>query len=498
MAEYERTKREVERALNQAVNKTLGEVDVNHVFNKTNGNPKVTGIAGDVVEQSLLGYPANSDQSPDLIVDGVETELKTTGIRYSANSLKKKKQKNSDFEAKEPMSITAVSPNKIVHETFKDSNFWHKLEQLLMVYYHYDSPKTVKSWDYKNFYIKGYEWHHFSKDDCERLKSDWLRVQGFIQDAQTRFPDNPEQCYPQLGSALRKDLLLIDTAPKWPHSPRFRLKRATVTAMVQEFFGTKYEQLSQHLTSYADIDNLLREKTRLYKGLSVMQLLEQLKIDYTLNNKGDVSKSIGEQIFLKMIGAKSKHLNDIDLFQKANITLKTLVQTRKGGRTEDTKLFPIDFSDFDKISDFEESEFFNYFDESQFVFILFKETTDNEKRMYNKFIGFKRLSFDEDFIEGSVKKAWQHTRNLYLNHEIKETVCVRKSTGKVIINSNGTVKTKLNFIKSKGNNVFVRGSGFDSKKGKTLVLQGIAMYVQNVWVRGDYLAEKLSKINFLD
>lgn len=38
------------------VNKTLGQVDVNNVFARTITHPKITGIAGDVVEQSILGY----------------------------------------------------------------------------------------------------------------------------------------------------------------------------------------------------------------------------------------------------------------------------------------------------------------------------------------------------------------------------------------------------------------------------------------------------------
>ena len=93
-------KEDLENILNGCVNKTLGEVDSNNVFEKTKIHPKITGIAGQVIEQSVLGYPPDTRQEPDLDVDGVKTELKTTGIRY-------KKNKN-EFVAKEPMSITAV------------------------------------------------------------------------------------------------------------------------------------------------------------------------------------------------------------------------------------------------------------------------------------------------------------------------------------------------------------------------------------------------------
>jgi len=100
--------------LDACLNKTLGEVDVNCVFKKTETNPKITGIAGIVIEQSILGYPADSRQEPDLIVDEQHVELKTTGIRYT------KKKGEHAYKAKEPMSITAVSPDKIVNEVTID------------------------------------------------------------------------------------------------------------------------------------------------------------------------------------------------------------------------------------------------------------------------------------------------------------------------------------------------------------------------------------------
>ena len=127
-AEHKFTKRDVEFLLDCCLNRTLGEIDRNHVFDKTIKSPKITGIAGDVIEQSVFGYKANSSKEPDLIVDGVKTELKTTGIRFS------KKEKNK-YEAKEPVSITAVSPNTIIDEEFNTSHFWQKLEHLLFVYY---------------------------------------------------------------------------------------------------------------------------------------------------------------------------------------------------------------------------------------------------------------------------------------------------------------------------------------------------------------------------
>ena len=55
-------KNDLFQRLNAYLGKTLGEADSNNVFDRTIKHPKITGIAGDVVEQSILGYPADSDQ----------------------------------------------------------------------------------------------------------------------------------------------------------------------------------------------------------------------------------------------------------------------------------------------------------------------------------------------------------------------------------------------------------------------------------------------------
>ena len=61
---------DLELIFEACINKTFGELDRNSVFSKTINKPKITGIAGDVVEQSILGMRPNSKQEPDLVVDG--------------------------------------------------------------------------------------------------------------------------------------------------------------------------------------------------------------------------------------------------------------------------------------------------------------------------------------------------------------------------------------------------------------------------------------------
>lgn len=60
MALHKFSRKELDEILSNVVGKTLGEADVNNVFARTIKHPKITGIAGDVVERSILGYPSGS------------------------------------------------------------------------------------------------------------------------------------------------------------------------------------------------------------------------------------------------------------------------------------------------------------------------------------------------------------------------------------------------------------------------------------------------------
>ena len=321
----------LEKILDECLNKTLGEVDKNNVFDKAKGKPKITGIAGDVIEQSVLGYPADTRQEPDLDIDGIKTELKTTGIKYKNNK--------KEFVAKEPMSITAVSPDTIVNEKFSDSNFWHKIEHMLFVYYLYDSPTTVKSSQYANFPIKGYQFHEFNSEDVEILKNDWKLVRDFIIGLQKEY-ENYEDEYPRISYELRPSLMYIDTAPKWPNRPRFRLKRKIVSNIIQKHFGETLEQLPKKYTSYSEIEETCHKLSEEYGGKTIGELIDLLEI-----NVNTINKSIGEQIIVKMFGGNSKKMQNIELFNKLGIIGKTITLTENKTRKEDMKLFTIDFDE---------------------------------------------------------------------------------------------------------------------------------------------------------
>ena len=475
--QYRYIRLDLEEKLESVRGKTLGEADTANVFAVTETNPKVTGIAGDVVEQSILGYPPDSLQRPDIIVDGVPTEVKTTGLRPS--------KRGRGLEAKEPMSITAVSLDKIAGQEFQDSDFWHKLEHMLIVYYLYDSDTTVKAADYASFPIKGYQFHEFDEDEIATLRSDWQLVHDFVKRIQDEHPGEKErrELYPLLSSALRKDLMLIDTAPKYPHPPRFRLKRSTVTAMARKSFGDSMEQLPRSYTTYAAIDLKLHSISEAYAGRTIGEACGELGVDSS-------AKNVAEQMVVRVFGATGK-MSRIELFSKIGLAAKSVALTREGRRTEDMKLFTIDFDEFsDPEATFEESLFYEYFANNQLLCVVYEEPSRDAPLSENILRGFKRLAFDDGFIEGEVRRVWEEIRRLITANELRFVPTISKKTGRPVVNRTGVVQGAPNFPKSREGLVFVRGTSTDSTR-KPEVVNGIAMYKQQVWVKGSYIAERL-------
>lgn len=467
--------------------KTLGELDINHVFRKTLDHPKVTGIAGDVVEQSVLYLRQNPKQEPDIVVDDVKYEVKTTGVRKSL--------KKGDLpEAKEPMSITAVSPDVIVDEDFFGSSFWHKIAHMLIFFYLYDSKTTVIAADYAKFPLLSYEFHEFedfTEEERRTLELDWTKVRNFITRLQESY-DDYEAEYPRLSHDLRKTLMLLDTAPKWPNPPRFRFKRTFVTCIYRSHLERrkqkKLESLPEKYVEVRDIEDKCVQLRNLYRGKTVGWLCQH----FALSVASDF-KAIAEPVIVRMFGGTKKKMRDIELFAKIGLLGKSIVLTRQGARTEDTKFFTIDFDEFnDDGLEFEDSQFYEFFSTCRILFIVFKEPSQEAPLTDNRFVGFKLITFDEDFIQKHVCPVWRRIRDLILNDQLEDVIDYDKN-GSPRINPNGEVRSAPNFPKSSEGLVFVRGTSSDSHK-KPEVVNGIRMYHQQVWLKGSYLASLLEDV----
>lgn len=489
------TKEQVETLLKDTIGKTLLQVDKAKLFEHHEGREKVKGIAGDIIEESVLGCKKDSKQEPDILVDGVLTEIKTTGMVKP-----KKKDSPYLFECKEPVSITAVSIPIIVSEEFESSSFWHKLAHMLWVYYWYNSPVPVTLEGYKDFPILGFHFYEFSAEDKLRLKEDWLIVRDFLIVIHREYPiqSDREKQYPRLSHELRSKLMLIDTAPKYPNNPRFRLKRSFATVIANNYFtGGNLMKLNQPITKYDDIDSKCEALNKEYGGKSFAEIAEKLgvviggafskakrRVQDDDDHKKIPVKNFSELVVLKMFGCESGKLNNIEDFVKIGLIAKSLPLDYNDTPKESMKLFTPNFDEWIKEESFEDSYLYDYFSEHQLLLIVYKYTDRYRRDPESiKFVGFKRVIIPESFIQTGVKRFWEEVRSLIIEKRFKVEKKFRKDGTPILNPVSGNQSEKTNFPKEAGSDIFMRGSASLTRdEDKTLAINGFRMIPQEVWL----------------
>lgn len=504
------TKAFVYNLLEGVKGKTLGEVDKSHQFARTMKSDKITGIAGDVIEQSVFGYERDSKQECDIEIDGVLTELKTTGVRVPKSDLKSVRGKtgaayNVYLGAKEGISITGVTFEPDIQRDFMTSHFWEKSEHLLIVFYEYKSYDVVPASEYAKFPIVDYCYNRFSEEERGKLQNDWEIVRNYLQVIYSKYHTQEERNENLQGftHVIRPDLMLIELVPGFKkrstgayQKPRYRLKQTFVDYIVRGHFDKSRAatevKLKESFSSFSQLDARCHMLAAKYKGMTFLQMKELFSIDTEMS-----TKDFGAKCVLKMFDANCNRLNQISDFTKVGIIAKTITITPTGGRTEDMKLKHIDFEEWaDRNVDFEESELYAYFCEHSFLCPIFCEHDTNDASK-TTFEGFKRFAFDEAFIENEVKRTWEDSRNLIHHNELEWDYEYDKE-GNKRMNKSGSYMGAPNFPKSSEYKVFFRGgANISTDETRTEIVNGIKMLPQFFWLKGSYIAGKLQTLSYL-
>lgn len=490
--------------------KTLGEVDSSRQFARTQKSKKITGIAGDVIEQSVFGYARDSKQECDIEIDGVLTELKTTGVRVPKSDLKNVEGKtgaayNAYLGAKEGISITGVTFEPDIQRDFLTSHFWEKSQHLLIVFYEYKSYDVVPASEYANFPIVDYCYNRFSDEERGKLQNDWEIVRDYLQANYAQYPTQEERNEHLQGftHALRPELLLIELVPGFKkkstgtyQKPRYRLKQTFVDYIVRGHFDKSRAatevKLKESFSSFSQLDARCHALAAKYRGMTFLQMKKLFAIATETS-----TKDFGSKCVLKMFDADCNRLNQISDFTKAGIIAKTITVTPTGGRTEDMKLRHIDFDEWaDRNVDFEESDLYAYFCEHSFLCPVFCEHDAGDPSQ-TTFEGFKRFAFDEAFIENEVRRTWEASRNLIHRNELEWEYLYDKQ-GNRRVNASGAYMGAPNFPKSSEYTVFFRGGAAVSTDAtRTEVVNGIKMLPQFFWLKGSYIVGKLHTLSYL-
>ena len=474
----EYTKQEVITLLNRAMGRTFEELTGQAYFDRMPDDFMDKGLPGKIVEQYILGCGTNTDQAPDIIIDGARTEVKATGFTIDKNG----------HRAKEFISVTAVSVNDIVNQEFFDSYFWHKIEHLLLVYYQYREKPPCKSKKYRSFPFCGYEFFSFPESDLREIIREWTLVRDKVREMSQR--ENPREHYPNIRRELGDELAMLGIAPKYP--PRFRLKQGVVTTIIRRHFEhAAMETLPHTIDRFADLDAECHRITERFRGRTVRDLLGYFGItDYNPRNK-----ALLRPLIIRMFGGTGSRYENVDQFSKLGIIVKSICLSSNHHIKEQMKLFPVNFKELMEDKDFEESELYAYFADHQFLFPMFAYT-DTDSMLDCVFMGFKRMGFDEDFITDHVQRLWADTRSLISENRLaRTTVYLSLGTPKMTRVTRMPV-TSLNFPRASEYYVYIKLGGTNGA-AYTEVVNGIEMVQQWYWINTFRLFRDLDRIDYL-
>lgn len=469
---------------NAIVGHTVTEVDTAGVLAASSAS-RNKGRIGAVIEQSVLSYPSDSDRRPDILIDGQPWEVKATGLVEGARS---------GWRAKEPMSITAVAPEVIVAESFATSAFWHKAERLLVVYYLYVRPGRGVAVEYAGFEFKGYDLHTWREVDRCRLETDWTIVREFVR---TALEGDIDTEMPNLSTLINPQLLYLDTSPKWPNRPRFRLKASLVTQMARERLDDDMGMIPDQggLSSMNALKMHLHRIAETYAGQTLENLAAQF--DLSLKTKsGRENKSLAEQVVVRLFTGHAGKISQVPLFAKAGLVFKTMTLTPVGGRTEDMKLNPsIDFDELcDPSVEFEDSAFAVPFIDSTMVVAVLEEQYRDCPLCQCRFMGFKTLWLGT-YLDAA-RALWDGMRDLVFSNGLVDAPILKKDGTPRVTPKTGIPMTAPNWPKSRDGVLFVRGTGTDATD-KPVTVDGVRMYRQNIWIKGRELVGQLDSVRFL-
>ena len=437
-----------------AEGKTVKEYDINERL-ASKGNK---GGIGQILEEGLFGYAINSTSEADFGELGVE--LKATPV---------KQNKNKALAAKERLVLNIINYMKEVEYSFETSSFWRKNETILMMFYFWD-----KESDRGDYRIIKSVLYTYPEDDLEIIKNDWEIIVGKIRAGKAEELSEGDTMY--LGACTKganKNSLRQQPFSDVPAMQRaFSLKASYMTTLVRKYIKqdnivsfTSKEELAKK-----SLETILQERFAPYVGLDMREISQ--KINYEINPK---NKSTIANMISRILGITGTKLDNIEEFSKANIQFKTIRLEPNNMPKEHMSFENVDFDAWLNDS-FEESQFYQKFEETKFLFVVF-QYREALKENPDRIPYFKKIvlwNMPEQTIRNEVGLMWRRGRKV-LKDGVELTVGPRGI-------SNNLPSAKQNHV------THIRPKAKDGKD-KVQLPDGQEITKQAFWLNKEYIAE---------
>lgn len=435
-------------------------------------NKKRKGGLGELIEECFFHYKCNNDSKPDFDKAGVELKVSP----YKIN-------KNGTLSAKERLIITMINYNEVIKQDFFNSHLWGKSNLILLVYYLYE--KEVKNrLDYKINFSKLFS---PPKEDIEIIKNDYETIINKIKSGKAHELSESDTLY--LGAATKASSSSDTRTQPFsdiPAKPRaFSFKTSYMTYVLNKYIvpnKTTYEPIIKNTTELdgTNFKDYIIHKINSFIGKSDKDLCCLFDREYNNNKAQWIDLSY------RMLGIKS---NKAEEFVKANIVVKA-IRIEEDNKIIESMSFPsFKFKELAE-QEWEESDLYNYFTSTIFLFVVFKRNGD-------KYIlkGSQLWNMPYVDLNTTVKEGWTTIRDTIRNG----VIFTPQKTSKGLIFKN-------NFPKKSNNKIIhirphAQKSAFLFSNGQTIgnierdaneLPDGQWMTNQSFWINNSYILEQIN------
>lgn len=369
------------------------------------GSPNRKGGLGNFLEEIYFGYKANSDSRADFHEAGVELKVSPYEIR-----------KNKEYRVGERLVLTMIDYNNPVESDIFKSHLWEKVQQLLLIYYLRDRS-VENNLEYRIDYSSLFS---PSEADLKIIQQDYITIISKIIDGKAHELSESDTIY--LAACTKGATALKSTVSQYYNESVLAKKRAfsfkpsymntvltnMITQATEESIITNQRQLIEDT-----FEGIVIKKLQAYYGKSDKQLCDLFNRVYN-NNKAQWI-----DLAYRMLGVKSSRAEE---FIKANIVAKSIRIEEDGTMNENISFPTFKFKELIQ-EEWEESSVYTYFEETKFLFVIYKKHGDEYVFSHSKFWNMPMAD-----LEGDVKSCWNQTVD-----KIKRGITFRKS-GKRIFN----------------------------------------------------------------
>lgn len=320
-------------------------------------NENAKGQLGNLIEKYYFGYDPNGKQEADFNKTGLE--LKQTPIDIN---------KKGEFKAGERLSITNISYNEPVEEDFFKSHVWDKIRKILLI--HYLRDKSINRLDYT---IKFINLFSPPKEDLKVIIDDYNLINEKIKQGKAHELSEGDTMY--LGACTKGATAKKSMRPQYygEHIPakkrNYCFKISYMNYILKEY--VLKDKVPCESIVKESIDKSFKEYALELINKNIGRTDKELCKYYgrVYNN----NKAQWKDLSFRMLGIKT---NQAAEFEKANIVVKTIRLEENGKNKESMSFSPFKFKELIE-EEWEDSKVFNYFDTTQFLFVVFQKEDDH-------------------------------------------------------------------------------------------------------------------------